>query len=427
MKYVQLPAVLCLLVVLTACTGPSTTVPTAMPPTTAPTAAPTTVPDPTPPTIVATPAPSPALTATPEQSTAVLPAPLYVLDTGQIVRIERDGVTRTQITNESPPVPDALAIVAFDVSPVNGTIVYVVQGAGTPSLLVRTAADGSNRTVLSDNLFVNSPLISPDGALIVFGVSDDYERPGSQTPGIYELPIMGGTPRLILADIPATDPTKEGGDGSGFGAVAWSPDGKKLLVNAFSLSVEICELAIVDVASGAFVYLEAPEPNLVAACTAAAWTPDSKAVYFSVADPGNWLNEPGIWRSGVAGGTITNLPVKPENAIVHTPHIVGATLYALVALSDGNNPLYSPADQEGMPVLSYTVSSVSLTGGTWTSLRKDAYSLFDVLWAPDGSGVVVLAGDDPVGKKALWLASDGSPAVELYAGTDLYAVRWGKP
>jgi hypothetical protein len=78
-------------------------------------------------------------------------------------------------------------------------------------------------------------------------------------------------------------------------------------------------------------------------------------------------------------------------------------------------------------VLSYTLSNVSLTGGTWTALRNDAHSLFSALWAPDGSGVVVLEGGYPTKTQALWLASDGSPAVELYTGTGLYAVRWGAP
>ncbi|WP_448540681.1 TolB family protein [Roseiflexus sp.] len=423
MKHLRQATLLIALVVLTACTGPSAAVPTAAPPTGAPTAALPSAPATASPA-EATPAPQPAPTA-PQPTAGILPAPLYVLAGGQIVRIERDGVTRKQITDEPPSAPDALAIVWFDVSPVDGTIVYVVQGVGAPSLLVRTAADGSNRTVLSDNLYITSPLISPDGTTIAVGVSEDYERPGSQTPGIYALPIAGGTPRLILADIPATDPTTEGGDGRGFTAVAWSPDGTKLLANAYSLSVELCELAIVDVASGDQVYLGDRTANLQSACTPAIWSPDGRTVLFNTGDPGLALPDSGIWRYDVSGGSISSLPVKPDNAIVYAPHIAGDTLYALVASTDGTNPVYTPADPQ--PVLSYALSSVPLTGGTWTALRNDTHSLFSALWAPDGSGVVVMGGDDPINTKVLWLTGDGSPAVELYTGTDLYAVRWGAP
>lgn len=129
MPYVRRSGFVCLLLaallLMSACTGPSTTVPTTVAPTTAPATAPTAAGSPT---AAPAPATSPAATAMPALADAVLPAPLYVLDTGQIVRIERDGVTRRQITNEAPPAPDALAIVQFDASPVDGTLVYIVQG-----------------------------------------------------------------------------------------------------------------------------------------------------------------------------------------------------------------------------------------------------------------------------------------------------------
>lgn len=415
---------LAVLLVMSACTGRSTTVPTPAMPTVAPTAAP---PAATPPPVAPAPTTLPAA-ATPTPANAVLPAPLYVLDGGQIVRIERDGATRRQITNEAPPAPDALAIVQFDASPVDGTLVYIVQGVGMPPVLVRTAADGGKRTVLLDTMPVAAPLLSSDGATIALRVFEDYERPGKHTPGLYLMPVAGGEPRLILADEPVTDPAVERGDGRGFEAVAWSPDGTKLLVNAFSLSVEICELAIVDVASGAVIYLEAPEPNLVAACTAAAWTPDGKAVYFSVANPGNWFNEPGIWRGDAASGAVSPMTLKPANTLLAYPFVVGDRLYALAAPAPAENPFYSPAaDTSEFPVLSYTMGSVALTSGTFTPLRSEAYELQNTLWAPDGSGAVIVEGSDPSGVRLLWLPTDGSPGVELYKGTDLYTVRWGKP
>lgn len=411
------------LLLMSACTGPSTTVPTTVAPTTAPTAAP---PDATPPP--AAPAPTtPPATAMPASANAILPAPLYILDTGQIVRIERDGETRRQITNEAPPAPDALAIVQFDASPVDGTLVYIVQGVGAPPVLVRTDADGGNRTVLLDTLPVSAPRISPDGTTIAMHIFEDFERPGKHTPGLYLMPVAGGEPRLILANEPVTDLTVERGDGRGFEAVSWSPDGTKLLVNAFSLSVEMCELAIVDVASGAIVYLKAPAPDLVAACTAAAWTFDSKAVYFSVANPGNWFNEPGIWRGDASSGAATAVPIEPANVLLSMPFFAIDRLYAFVATAPGENPVYSPAaDTSEFPVLSYTMSSVPLTGGTSAALRSDAYELYNALWAPDGSGAVIFESSDPSAVRLIWLPTDGSPGIELLKGTDLYTVRWGK-
>ncbi|MFQ3634108.1 TolB family protein [Roseiflexus sp.] len=426
MSYARLSSAICTLLaslaLLSACAGASPSAPTAVPATTAPTAAPSvTEPPAATPATTTLPAPSP----TPEPGTALLPAPLYVLAGGQIVRIERDGETQTQITNETPPAPDALSIVQFDVSRTDESIVYVVQGAGTPSLLVRTAADGSNRTVLLDKLFVNSPHISPDGASIVLSVSEDYERSDAQAPGLYVMPITGGEPRLILPNEPATDPTAAGGDGRGFEAVAWSPDGTKLLVNAFSLSVELCELAVLDVASGAVTYLQAPKPDLVASCTAAAWSSDSKTVYFSVTYPSRLINEPGIWRGDVASGAATSIPVEPANAIVHTPFYAVDRLYAFVAPLPGANPPLA-ADIPDYPVLSYTMNSVPLAGGAFAALRSDTHVLYKALWAPDGSGAIIFESSDPMTVRLLWLPTDGGPAVELYKGLDVYEVHWGR-
>ncbi|GIW02985.1 hypothetical protein [Roseiflexus sp.] len=420
---IQLRAVcllLAALVLMSACTGPSTTVSTTEPPTAVPSVA-------APPTAAPAPTAPSAATEMPAPANAVLPAPLYVLDTGQIVRIERDGVTRKQITNEAPPAPDALAIVQFDVSPVDGTLVYLVQGIGTPPVLVRTDADGGNRATLLDSMPIAAPVIAPDGATMALRVFEDYERPGMYTPGLYLMPVAGGEPRLILADKPATDPSIEGGDGRGFEAVAWSPDGTKLLVHAFSLSVELCELAIVDVASGGIVYLAAPEPNLVAACTAAAWTLDSKAVYFSVTNPGKGFNEPGIWRGDAMSGAATSVPIEPSDALLHMPFFAIDRLYAFVSSAPGENPVSSPAaDPAELMALSYTMSSVPLTGGAFAALRSDAHQLYQALWAPDGSGAVIFESSDPSAVRLLWLPTDGSPGVELYKGTDLYSVRWGK-
>ncbi len=426
MSYARRSSVICTLLaslaLLSACAGASLSAPTAVPATTAPTAAPsvTELPAATPITTTL-PAPSP----TPEAGTALLPAPLYVLAGGQIVRIERDGKTRTQITNESPPVPEALAIVQFDVSPVDGTLVYVIQGAGTPPVLVRTAADGGNRTVLLDTLSVAAPLIAPDGATMALRVFEDPGQPGMDTPGLYLMPVAGGEPRLILADEPATDPTVAGGDGRGFEPVAWSPDGTKLLVNAFSLSVEICELAIVDVASGGVTYLQTPTPDLVASCTAAAWSFDSTTVYFSVADPSRLINEPGIWRGDVASGAATAIPLEPTNVLVQAPFDASDRLYAFVApLPDTNPPL--AADLPEYPDLSYTMNSGLLAGGAFVPLRSDAYDLYRALWALDGSGAIIFEISDPVEVRLLWLPTDGGPAVELYKGLDVYEVRWGR-
>jgi dipeptidyl aminopeptidase/acylaminoacyl peptidase len=69
------------------------------------------------------------------------------------------------------PQLDMLAVINFDVSPVDGSLVYVVQGAGG-NLLVRADARGQQRTVLLNNVSVNNPRWSPDGNRIAVQIAD---------------------------------------------------------------------------------------------------------------------------------------------------------------------------------------------------------------------------------------------------------------
>jgi hypothetical protein len=110
----------------TATQSPGISQPTAVPQPSAipqPTGAPnpTAVPQPT---IVPQPtvAPNPTVEGAP---VGVLPAPLYLLssgpeDNGQITRLERDGKTRTKLTDEHADRPDSLAVIEFDISPADG-------------------------------------------------------------------------------------------------------------------------------------------------------------------------------------------------------------------------------------------------------------------------------------------------------------------
>src|SRR3990172_336679 len=137
--------------------------------------------------------PAPTATATP----GVLPVPLYYLNSAdsQIWRIERDGVTKTQITRESTPVT------GFDVSRADGALAYVVDND-----LVRADANGQSRTVLVEaepfdpnaeggiNRALTNPLWSPDGAWIAYGLN-----------GVNMIPAAGGAPSILKQSSPSPD------------------------------------------------------------------------------------------------------------------------------------------------------------------------------------------------------------------------------
>lgn len=203
---------------LVACGAPSASQPTTVP-TAAPTAAPTEAPT-TAPTEATTAAPTEAPTTAPteppttaptEAPTAepagALPKPLYLLQNGQIFRIEADGATRTQITYEVPFNPDALAVIDFAVSPADNTLAYIVQRDG-PSALLRSGPDGEDPTPLfeSETVNVGDPVFSPDGRQIAVRLQGPFDQPDSFQSGLYLIPTEGGEPQLLVADDPIEDP-----------------------------------------------------------------------------------------------------------------------------------------------------------------------------------------------------------------------------
>lgn len=413
------------LIFVTACGGatgsPATAIPAAPPTeTVAPTVAPPTA---TPQQTTATPDPTLTVAPTAAPVALVLPAPLYLLDRGQIVRIERDGLTRTQITAEPPPIPDALPIVEFDVSATDGTLVYTLAGTWLPPTLVRATANGAEKTTLLEGVWYGWPRISPDGTLVAIGVTADPEETSPLDPGVYLVPLDGSTPRLIIEPTPVVDPATPGQDGRAFAPLAWSPDGAKLLLQAYSRSVEFCELAVIDVTGGEPIYFTAPTPDLVSACGVSAWAPDSSGVYVGMSRPGYLADRPGLWLADATTGDVT--PIFPERSggqflLARAPFVATDDLLAMVAFAD---EIVEPGDNLGP---AYTASAALPDGDYRTPLRTDAYRFGDALWARDGSGIALIESPEQGDPRLIWLKTDDSSPVELPAsGYDIYSLRWG--
>src|SRR5687767_12412562 len=168
------------------------------------------------------PAPETEVTS-PASTSGLLPHSMYFLNNDsagllQVYRLDKDGVTVTQVTFEPANVRDC------DVSGVDGGVVYV---SNNQLLLVN--ADGSNRRVLlsggavdENNPFltnINSPVFSPNGETIAFGYK-----------GLNFYSVASGVSNLVLADL-----VEDSGNGFMFPReLIWpeeySADGSKLLV-----------------------------------------------------------------------------------------------------------------------------------------------------------------------------------------------------
>ena len=164
----------------------------------------------------------------PRSPTGLLPAPLYFIDraTQQIARLETDGVTVHPITDEPQP------ITAFDVSPLDGSLVYV-----TDNMLYQSDADGGNRLLKVPgerpelqpkddwiNRQISAPYFSPDGRRIAFALNG--------------VNLIDSGPAMRFATILANSPYPDLNDPKAlqgepirfFWPRGWSPDGSHLLV-----------------------------------------------------------------------------------------------------------------------------------------------------------------------------------------------------
>lgn len=358
-------------------------------------------------------APSPAASAapatsdTPSQATNVLPQPLLFLRDGQIVRMERDGKTITPITAEQPGQPDILAIFEFDVSPVDGSLIYAVQGS-TGNTIVRTDANGKQRTVLLPNVAATHLRYSPDGTQIALRISAPLEATGGQRGGVYVIPAAGGVPQLLQADDNPNNSTLEG---RGYMPHRWSPDGNRLLVSAYGLALEVCSAAVIDMRSRGLVPIQSPQ-GTVSGCASGQWSADGQRIFIQMSGPGPQPPVPGLWQADPATGALT-------------PYIQGQNADGTYALTSNQRPLddgtiyvfiadvETPPDPFSGIMPRYRLYKRGTADGT--AVRSEQFAVVgQALWADDNSGVLVDMISEAVNDVVTaWIPIDGGPVIEL--------------
>lgn len=344
----------------------------------------------------------------------VLPAPLYWQEyDGQLWRLDADGTTVHQITDEAQPISD------FDVSPADGRLVILYDND-----LILADADGENRTVLVDgpalpdgggNLDplnqIFTPRRSPDGTQIAYGLG-----------GINVLDLTPGeTEFLLVNEVPINEPDPEiRMMGSTMYTVeAWSPDGTRLMVTGL-VPPESAALIVLDLDTDDWRYIVRPEDGAFG-FGYVSWSADSSAIYRAIPNPGF---ETGLWRSDAAtGGTETLIP-GAEGAVrnlVAVPQQLGdGLLYMFMTSTDAPDMMNIPA---------LTMFRAAPDGVMEReALREDAHRIAGVLWANDASGAVIVNNTDcdescPV----LWLPTDDSAPVTLpIEARYIIGFRWGK-
>lgn len=384
---------------LSACTGPVTPTPTAapsiiVPPTVAP----------------VTPAPA----ATP--SGPILPAPLYVLELGQIARIERDAATRTLVTSERSAISGVPPIATFAASP-QGSLAYVVGDLEADRLAVTDGRGGEATVLYSQPGHELSDLaFSPDGATIALRLLNNNEPPDIPS-GLYRLPAAGGALELLQADDAVDDVVNPSRAVSGYQPAAYSPDGAWLLVYVQSLFYEDCGLGIMPAAGGTVRRIELPA-GVSAYCAEAVWAPDSATLLFLAGPAEGPAAGPQLWRADVATGTAELL--------------LGGELYARAPLVRGDGTIRfflarAERDADGVVIGgSFAPAELSAPGAAPRELGPAFPDRIErALWAPDGAGAVLELSPAEAAPELRWSPIAGVPLRLPSTRDRIGGLAWG--
>jgi hypothetical protein len=349
-------------------------------------------------------------TATLETSTpSLLPHALYFLAPGtngkdQIWRMEKDGSGVSVLTAE------ATGITGYDISPSDGSLAYL-----TNNRIVITDSGGKNIRILVEGppndgndiwyvtQRVSSPLWSLDGSQISYGYN-----------GLNLVNPDGSNLSLLLQN---KYKTMEGGliiVEEVYGPAAWSPDGKKLLVNIGYY--EGGSKGLINLSDNSLLRFTGGD-----LCCSSVWSPDGSRIITTGAAyaPGSdmWLYDT---SNGVGIQLIPMQAVDGKFNYADFPFVYGADIYF-------GFTSYETEMQQNSPL---TLSRIPMNNPVeMVSLRQDSQDLLELLWAPDASlaiGVLPSPGETgyPGHGPVILIYMDDRPIQALTA--DGHYLRWGQ-
>jgi WD40 repeat protein len=344
------------------------------------------------------------------RSTDLLPNSLYYLqgpdESRQIWRLERDGISSTQVTYGTNGVTD------FSVSTAAKLIAYVSDNrlflADLYGKNGRVITDGNiDSSSGTDSFFrncVSSPSFSPDGKTLAYGLD-----------GIHLYDLKTGADLHLLTNLGNLLDQVSVYDKELYSPGAWSPDGKKLLI--YISYFEGFTLAIYTPADQQpFIRVKTEGP----ACCMVRWAEDSKSIL--LANPYYTMDIPGLWKydsnTGELITSITGTNDKGEYRYIGWP----------VEARNGRLKFFLAQVQrfpieEGLPLSLFTTDK---TQTVFTKIHPSEYRIAEALWFPDASSVLVKTVNSEEVWQILFIHPGNEPNIQLIEGAkSIGNLTWG--
>jgi len=289
-------------------------------------------------------------------TTDVLPAPLFFLrgeqGAQQIWRLDRDGFTLTQLTQESTGVSN------FEVAPQADRLAYE-----SDHQLILLDPLSNNRQVLvagDENNSPYRPVFSNDGVYLAYGLG-----------GIHTYDLTTGEDRLVIASNDVMNPSER----RIYFPASWSPDGSKLAV-----TIGYWEWGgdgIVSITDGSLL-------SEFDFSDSSAWSIDSQTFFTANAtEPDMMSSTPGLFSISAVSGAAQQTLIS--NSFIWWPY----------QAADGRLIFFQGTPNPTSP----TQYDISLMGpspdavGQWQVLRENILHLTaagfpEAIWSPDGNYIV---------------------------------------